>query len=163
LRRDALLAALKSFAAESEGADWAMVYFAGHGIEVGGVNWLVPVDAALKADRDVQYEAVSLDQVLGAVIGAKKLSLVILDACRDTPLAGQRRGRAAGGSIARGLAAVEPGRGTLVAFAAKHGQVALDGAGANSPFAAALVRNLGRPGLELDKVFRHVRDDVLAA
>lgn len=163
LRRDALLAALKSFAAEAEGADWAVIYFAGHGIEVAGVNWLVPVDAALKTDRDVQYEAVSLDQVLGAVEGAKKLSLVILDACRDNPFAAQMRVTAAGRSIARGLAAVEPRRGTLIAYAAKHGQVALDGAEANSPFVAALVRNLGRPGVELNKVFRHVRDDVLAA
>ena len=163
LRRDALINALKTFAAEAEGADWAVVYFAGHGIEVAGANWLIPVDAALKTDRDVQFEAVSLEQVMGAVESTKQLGLVILDACRDNPFAAQMRVTIAGRSITRGLAAIEPRRGALVAYAAKHGQVALDGTGANSPFVSALVRNLQRPGVEINKVFRLVRDDVLAA
>jgi tetratricopeptide (TPR) repeat protein len=163
LKRDALVNALKVFAAEAETADWAMVYFAGHGIEVGGVNWLIPVDAALKADRDVQFEAVALEQVLGSVETVKKLALVVLDACRDNPFAAKMRSTTASRSIGRGLAAIEPRRGTLVAFAAKHGQVALDGTGANSPFVSALVRHMQTPGLEINKVFRLVRDDVLNA
>jgi tetratricopeptide (TPR) repeat protein len=163
LNREALVNSLKAFAAEADGADWAVVYFAGHGIEVGGVNWLIPVDATLKTDRDVQYEAVSLDQVLGAVEGARKLGILILDACRDNPFAAQMRSTVASRSIGRGLASVEPRRGTLVAYAAKHGQTALDGDSSNSPFVSALVRHIQTPGVEINKVFRLVRDEVLTA
>jgi tetratricopeptide (TPR) repeat protein len=163
LKRDALVDVLKAFAAEAESADWAVVYYAGHGIEVGGINWLIPVDAALKTDRDVQFEAVAIEQVLGAVDNAKKLALVVLDACRDNPFTAQMRSTSATRSVGRGLAPLEPRRGTLVAYAAKHGQTAMDGTGANSPFVTSLVRHIQTPGLEINKVFRLVRDDVLDA
>ncbi|MGZ5836534.1 MAG: caspase family protein [Xanthobacteraceae bacterium] len=163
LKRDALLNELKMFAEIAENADWAVVYYAGHGIEIDGVNWLIPVDAALKTDRDVQFEAVPVDQVLGAVDGVKKLALVVLDACRDNPFAAQMRSTSATRSIGRGLAPIEPRRGTLVAYAAKHGEVALDGADGNSPFVTSLVRRIQTPGVEINKVFRLVRDDVLDA
>lgn len=84
-----------------------------------------------------------------------------MDACRDNPFAAQMRTTAAGRSIGRGLASVEPRRGTLVAYAAKHGQIALDGAGSTSPFVSALVKNLQTPGLEINRLFRRVRDEVL--
>jgi uncharacterized caspase-like protein len=163
VKREALVNALKAFAAEAESADWAMVYYAGHGIEVGGANWLVPVDAALKADRDVQYEAVALEQVIGSVEGARKLGMVVLDACRENPFVAQMRMTVASRSIGRGLTSVEPRRGTLVAFAAKHGQIALDGDGGNSPFVSALIRHMQTPGIEINMVFRLVRDEVLTA
>jgi tetratricopeptide (TPR) repeat protein len=163
LNRDKLLDALKKFAAEVEGADWAVLYFAGHGIEVSGTNWLIPVDAALKTDRDVEFEAVSLDRIMTTVESVKKLGIVILDACRDNPFAAKMRRTIGRRSIGRGLASIEPRRGTLVAYAAKHGETALDGKGANSPFASALVKRLRTPGLEVNKLFRLVRDDVLAA
>jgi tetratricopeptide (TPR) repeat protein len=163
LARDKLVDALRSFAAASEKADWAVIYFAGHGIEVGGVNYLVPVDARLAADRDVQFEAVPLDQVLGAVEGAHKLRMVLLDACRENPFARQMQRTVAARSVGRGLARIEPGPGTLVAYAARDGQVALDGDGQNSPFAAALVKLLNRPGLEINKLFRLVHDEVMEA
>jgi Caspase domain len=163
LSRDKLVRALRAFQDEAETADWAMIYYAGHGIEVGGVNYLVPIDARLKDDRDVQDEAVPLDRILSAIEGAKKLRLVVLDACRDNPFVAQMRRSVATRSIGRGLARIEPEGGTLVAYAAKHGQVALDGDGANSPFVAALVKHLQTPGLELNKLFRLVRDDVMAA
>jgi tetratricopeptide (TPR) repeat protein len=162
LSREQVLQALKAFATESERADWAVVYFAGHGMEVGGVNYIVPVDAKLASDRDVTFEAVPLEQVLQAVDGARKLRLVVLDACRDNPFvktmtktAGKSR------SIGNGLANIEPEGATLVAYAAKHGQVAMDGTTANSPFVTSLIKNLGTPGLEINLLFRKVRDEVL--
>jgi tetratricopeptide (TPR) repeat protein len=163
LSRDATVAALRAFEREAEKADWAVVYYAGHGIEVGGVNYLIPVDAALKIDKDVQDEAVPLDRVLSAIESAKRLRLVILDACRDNPFVTSMKRSIASRSIGRGLAQIEPDGGVLVAYAAKHGQVALDGDGANSPFVAALVKRLETPGLDISLLFRQVRDDVLAA
>jgi invasion protein IalB len=163
LRKDALVGALRAFAARAETADWAVVYYAGHGMEVGGVNYLVPIDARIAADRDVGFEAVPLEQVLNAAERAKKLRLVILDACRDNPFANQmkRTLTVASRSVTRGLAAVEPEAGTLVVYAAKDGETALDGSGANSPFATAFVRNLQTPGLEVRRLFDFVRDDVM--
>jgi invasion protein IalB len=163
LPRDKLIDALRGFAREAETADWALVYFAGHGIEANGTNYLVPVDAKLEVDRDIEYETVPLNQVLGAVEGARKLRIVLLDACRDNPFARQMRRTAATRSIGRGLARVDPEGGTLVVYAAKHGEIALDGSGTNSPFVAALVQRLPTPGVEINKLFRLVHDDVLTA
>jgi D-alanyl-D-alanine carboxypeptidase len=159
-----LVAALNGFADKAASADWAVVYFAGHGIELDGANYLIPIDARLRADRDVQDEAVSLDRVMVAVQPARKLRLVILDACRNNPFIADMRVTVASRAIHRGLARVEPDGGTLVAYAAKGGQEAIDGdETGNSPFAAALVKRLRTPGLEIGKLFRLVRDDVLAA
>jgi uncharacterized caspase-like protein len=159
--RDKFVDTLRNFAADSEQADWAVIYFAGHGLEVGGANYLIPVDAHLVTDRDVQFQAVSLEQMLAAVEGARKLRLVLLDACRDNPF--QLRRTVATRTIGRGLSAVEPGAGTLVAYAAKHGQLALDGQGTNSPFAAGLLKLLKRPGIEVGKLFRLLHDEVMEA
>jgi hypothetical protein len=161
LTREKLTDALQSFAAEADKADWAVVYFAGHGLEVNGTNYLIPVDARLAIDRDVEFEAVPLDRVMSAVSGAKRLRLVLLDACRDNPFANQMRRSVATRSIGRGLTNVEPEAGTLVVYAAKHGQVALDGDGGNSPFVTALTKRMNTPGLEVRRLFDHVRDDVL--
>lgn len=163
LTREAMIKVLQRFEVEAEKADWAVIYFAGHGLEVGGVNYLVPVDAKLVSDKAVQDEAVSLDRLLSAIEGARKLKLVILDACRDDPFVTQMRRTSAGRSVGRGLGPIEPEGGTLVAYSAKHGQIALDGNGANSPFVTALVTRLREPGLEINKLFRVVRDDVLSA
>ncbi len=156
--------ALRAFAAEAADADWAVVYYAGHDLEMGGVNYLVPVDARLKSDRDVPFEAVPLDQVLASVEGARKLQLVILDACRDNPFAAAMKRTAATRAIGRGLARIEPEGSQLVAFAAKAGQTASDGAegAGNSPFMTSLVKHLAVPGTEIRKLFGLVRDDVLA-
>jgi tetratricopeptide (TPR) repeat protein len=165
LRKDALTAALRDFAMRAENADWAVVYYAGHGMEVGGVNYLVPTDAKLASDRDVSFEAVPLDQILNAAERARKLRLVILDACRDNPFASQmkRTLTVASRSVTRGLAAIEPDAGTLVVYAAKDGETAADGDGNNSPFALAFVKNLQTPGLEVRRLFDYVRDDVMEA
>jgi Flp pilus assembly protein TadD len=163
LRKDALVNALRGFAALAETADWAVVYYAGHGMEVGGVNYLIPTDAKIVADRDIGFEAVPLEQVLNAAERAKKLRLVILDACRDNPFASQmkRTLTVASRSVSQGLAAVEPEAGTLVVYSAKDGETAIDGDGINSPFASAFVKNLSTPGLEVRRLFDFVRDDVM--
>lgn len=163
LARDDLINALRLFAQVAESADWAVIYYAGHGLEVAGTNYLVPVDAKIRSDRDVSLEAVSLDQVLNVAERAKKLRLVILDACRDNPFANQmkRTLTVASRSVSRGLAAVEPEAGTMVIYAAKDGETALDGDGSNSPFATALVKNMQTPGLEVRRLFDFVRDDVM--
>jgi uncharacterized caspase-like protein len=163
LGSEAMRRALRDFSAQAATADWAVIYYAGHGIEIGGQNYLVPIDARLRSDRDVQFEAVPLDQVLTSIEGARKLRLVILDACRDNPFAQQMTRSLASRSVGRGLARIEPEGGTLVAYAAKAGQVALDGEGQNSPFVSALVKHIGTPGTEINFLFRKVRDDVLAA
>jgi hypothetical protein len=163
LNREQLIAALRAFAAEADKADWAMIYFSGHGLEVNGMNYVIPVDAKLVSDRDVQFEAVPLDQVLGATEGARKLRLVLLDACRDNPFANSMQRVASTRSVGRGLSQVEPDAGMLVVYAAKHGQYALDGDGANSPFAAALVKRIETPQMDIRKLFDLVRDDVTEA
>ncbi|MGD9922599.1 MAG: caspase family protein [Pseudorhodoplanes sp.] len=162
LTREQLVEALRQFAADAAQADWAVVYFAGHGLQIGGINYLIPVDARLVSDRDVSFEAVAMEHVLNAVDGARRLRLAILDACRDNPFVKTMTRSLATRSLGRGLAAVEPQRSTLVAFAARDGQVALDGTGGNSPYVSALIRHLEAPGLEINLLFRKVRDDVLA-
>ena len=163
LKREQLTQALRSFRDLADKSDWAVVYFAGHGVEVDRANYLVPVDARLKSDRDVQDEAVALDRVQVAVEGAKKMRLIILDACRDNPFLVTMTRSIGTRSVGQGLSRVEPRRGTLVAYAARDGQVALDGTAGNSPFVAALSRHIASPGVEIGKLFRLVRDDVLAA
>ncbi|MFZ5690631.1 MAG: caspase family protein [Pseudomonadota bacterium] len=163
LTREQLAAALKDFATLADRAEWAVIYYAGHGIEVAGTNYLVPIDARLKSDRDTSFEAISLDQLLRSVEGASKLKLVILDACRDNPFASTMTRSLGTRSLGRGLGNIEPEGATLVAYAAKHGQTALDGSQGNSPFASALARAILTPGLEINLVFRKVRDDVLSA
>ena len=161
--RDGIEAELKAFAADAANADWAVVYYAGHGIEFDGSNFLVPVDAKYESDPDIPKESVALDEVLNAVGAAGKLRMVILDACRENPFAADTRGGGEARATGRGLARIEPESGTLVAFATKHGHVASDGSGENSPFATALVRRLSTPGLEINQIFRLVHDDVYAA
>jgi tetratricopeptide (TPR) repeat protein len=156
-----LSAELKAFGDKALDADWAVVYYAGHGIEVGGINYLIPIDAEMKTATHVEDEAIPLERVLSKVEGAKKLRLVILDACRDNPFA-QRLASAGGGtrSVGRGLSKVEPSGGIMVAYSARDGHLAQDGDGFNSPFAEALVQGLDEPGVEISLLFRKVRDTV---
>jgi uncharacterized caspase-like protein len=153
---------LRDFGSQSRDADIAVIYYAGHGIELDGNNYLVPVDATLETDADVLDETVPLDRVLFAVEPAKQLRLVILDACRDNPFAKTMKHTIASRGIGRGLARVEPtAPNTMIAFAAKAGSTASDGDSQNSPYAAALVEHLPKPGLDLRRAFGFVRDDVL--
>lgn len=153
---------LRDFADATRDADIAVVYYAGHGIEVEGSNYLIPVDAKLERDTDVYDEALSLDRVLVAVEPAKQLRLVILDACRDNPFGRTMKRTLASRGIGRGLAQVEPtSTNTLIAYSAKAGFTAQDGDGANSPFTLALSKHLTTPGLDVRRAFGFVRDDVL--
>ena len=163
--------AIRRFGDASLDADIAVVFYAGHGIEVGGINYLIPVDAKLASDRDAQDEAVSLDRLMQEVedSGNKsmRLRLIILDACRDNPFIKTMRVARPGGRSrstgAGGLGAVQPTAGSdmLVAYAAKQGQTADDGDGDHSPFTQALLRSLPIPGLDIRLAFGRVRDDVL--
>lgn len=154
--------ALRDFADKARDADVAVVYFAGHGIEVDGTNYLIPTDALLERDTDVYDEAFSLERILVTVEPAKKLRLVILDACRDNPFIKNMKRTVATRAVTRGLAKVEPASpNTLIAYSAKAGSTALDGETRNSPFTTALVRHIATPGLDLRKAFGFVRDDVL--
>lgn len=184
LTREDLLAALRAFNETARTADWAMVYYAGHGVELNGVDYLVPVDARIISERDALAQGVALANVTAATEGARKLKLVLLDACRDNPFPVQAKKPAgpavvasavgAGGKAgtrsldrsfgpAKGLSQVKAGNGTLVFFAAREGQAALDGDGDNSPFAVAMLQRIATPGVEIGKVFRLVRDDVMEA
>jgi uncharacterized caspase-like protein len=156
--------AVRDFSLLANDADTAVVYYAGHGIEVDGTNYVVPADAKLESDFDVEDEALSLDRILKALDNAKRLRLVILDACRDNPFAKTMKRSVASRSIGRGLAKVEPTvSGTLIAFAARAGAVASDGDTGNSPFTTALVKLIAQPGLDLRLAFGKVRDDVVKA
>ncbi len=156
--------ALREFGTRARDADVAVVYYAGHGMEVDGNNYLIPIDAALETDTDVYDEAFPLDRVLVSIEPAKQLRLVILDACRDNPFAKTMKRTVASRAIGRGLAKIEPtSPNTMIAFAAKAGSTASDGDSKNSPFATALADHLPKPGLDLRKAFGFVRDDVLKA
>ena len=159
---DEMRRVLLEFGDRASGADQVALYYAGHGMEIDKQNYLIPVDAKLATDRSVAFEAVSLDMVLSAVEGARRLKIVILDACRNNPFAATMKRSAATRAIGRGLSRVEPSTGTLVAYSAREGTVADDGDGSNSPYATALLRHLEERGLEINLMFRKVRDEVLA-
>ena len=156
--------ALRDFGDKARGADIAVIYFAGHGLEVDGNNYVVPVDAVLERDADVEDEAISLNRILLAAEPATHLRLVILDACRDNPFAKRMKRTIASRSVGRGLVGVEANKpNTFIAFAAKEGSTAADGDGQNSPFSTALLKHLTTPGLDIRKAFGYVRDDVMSA
>jgi hypothetical protein len=155
--------ALRDFGDEASGADMAAIFFAGHGIEIDKQNYLIPTDARLKTDKDLPLEAIPLDHFVSAVDGAKGLRLVLVDACRNNPFQASMKMTSAKRSIGRGLARVDPSGGVLVGFAAKEGTVADDGNGRNSPYTAALLANLEKPGLEIRFLFGRVHDSVMDA
>jgi tetratricopeptide (TPR) repeat protein len=160
LTRAKLEETLKDFGDKAGEADWAVIYYAGHGVEMNGVNYLVPVDAKFARADHVEDEAVTLTRVLSKAEAAHKLRMVILDACRNNPFrmaAAEGRTR----SIGRGLSAVEPARGVLVAYAARDGTTADDGDSEHSPFTQALLTNLETPGVDIRIMFSKVRDQVL--
>ena len=163
--RSALTEALRVFTRRSAGADVSLVFYAGHGLEMDGVNYLVPVDARLERDTDVRFEAIELDYALAATVGAE-LRVVILDACRNNRLARSMQRTGAARSVSRGsfgdLDESLLGDETLVAYAAAAGTTADDGTGRNSPYTSALLAYLEQP-LEIGLLFREVRARVLAA
>jgi hypothetical protein len=152
--------ALRDFSTQAEKAQVALVYFAGHGIEYKGENYLIPTDARFLTDRDLEVEAVKLSTVMSLSEGASRLRIIVLDACRTPPPV---RRSIATRSTGGGLVPIEPEGESLVVYSAKAGTPALDGVGSNSPFAASLAKRIVQPGIEIQQVMRYVRDDVLKA
>ncbi len=151
--------ALRRFHASAAGARVALIYYAGHGIEARGKNWLIPTDATLQQDSDLDYEAIDLDLVLSATEGAD-MRVVVLDACRNNPFG--HSWRSTHRAVGQGLAPIDVDD-VLVIYSAGPGQTASDGRGANSPFAEALAKRLPQPGLPIQLLGGLVRDDVLRA
>jgi formylglycine-generating enzyme required for sulfatase activity len=163
----AMQRALAGFARKADGADVALIYYSGHGVEVDGKNYLIPVSASLTDAGDADFEAVALDQALLAADRARKVKIVVLDACRDNPFRVRmvRAAKQGSRSVGRGLAV--PGvaaTGMLVAYAARAGSVADDGPkGANSPFTAAFLRFVESPRVDVRIMLGRVRDEVVRA
>jgi uncharacterized caspase-like protein len=161
---DTFRRSLLEFGRRAQKADMAVFYYAGHGVEINGDNWLLPIDVALKHEIDASAEAIDLRSAMQAVSSAKTLGLVILDACRNNPFRPSMGNSSSTRRIETlGLAPVEPSDNVLVAYAARDGTVAKDGAGRNSPYTQSLLRHIETAGLEIDFLFRNVRDDVVAA
>jgi formylglycine-generating enzyme required for sulfatase activity len=141
-----------------EGKGVGLFYFSGHGMQVDGRNYMVPVGARIASERMVETEAIDVNRVLGEMDAARgRVNIVILDACRDNPYARAFR------SPSRGLAPMDAPQGTLIAYATAPGKVALDGVGANSPYTSALVKQLAVPGLSIESLFKRVRVEVLSS
>jgi uncharacterized caspase-like protein len=156
---------IRNFAETLAGAQMALFFYAGHGLQVGGQNYLVPIDARLASAAALDFEMVRLDLIQRTMEREAPTNVVILDACRDNPLS-RNLARALGTrstSIGKGLAAVESGEGTLISYSTQPGNVALDGTGRNSPFAAALLKHIPAVGDDLPTILINVRNDVMAA
>ncbi len=156
---------IRAFASDLSGADVGVFFYAGHGLQVSGVNYIVPVDAQLSTANALHLEMIRLDDVQQAMEKATKTSILFLDACRDNPLA-RNLARALGtrgGGIGQGLAPAESGIGTLISFSTRPGDVALDGKGRNSPFTGPLVRRIATPGEDVMTTLMAVRNEVLTA
>lgn len=154
---------LRDFEARIQDADVALFYYAGHGLQTRGRNYLVSTNADLRSESDLHFNTVDLQIVLDFMQDPERTSIVILDACRDNPLADQLASslpKSRSIEVHRGLAKVESGVGTLVAFATAPGDYALDGLGEHSPFGQSLLRHIETPGLEVRQLFSRVRDDV---
>jgi hypothetical protein len=154
---------IRQFGLKLSGADLAFFFYGGHGVAIGGQNYLIPVDARLASEGDADFEALPLSLVLKQMEREAKTSIVLLDACRDNPLA-RNLARAMGtrsALINQGLAEVKAGIGTLIGFSTQPGNVASDGAGRNSPYAEALLRYIEAPGKDLSGILISVRNDVL--
>lgn len=158
---------LRRFGDRLMGAQVGLFYYAGHGLQVDGVNYIAPVDARLVQERDLNYEVVRMDKVLMEMDTARRVNLVFLDACRDNPLVenlarSMRQGRSA--AVGRGLAPMQAATGTLIAYATRDGSVALDGQGQqHSPYTQALLEVIETPGVEVGLMLRRVRERVMAA
>ncbi|WP_377292897.1 caspase family protein [Rhizobium sp. SG2393] len=162
LGKAALETALADFADHATGAEQAVLFYAGHGMELDGENYLIPTDARLTTDRRIGFETVGLTDILASITDVKGLRLVLLDACRNNPFAATMKPSRAERSIGRGLARVEPKPGMLVSYAAAAGTTADDGDAdsGHSPYTEALLHYLETPGLEVNLMFRQIADRV---
>ncbi len=166
LVRDSMERQIREFLRRSESARVVLIFYAGHGLQVDGRNYLLPVNARLQTASDLGFETVGLDNILESLDGASRTNIIILDACRNNPFAqvlSARSGGARSVTALSGLAGYSNlGTGTLIAFSTAPGAVALDGSGSNSPFTRALARHVRTPGLEVRQMLTRVRADVAA-
>src|ERR1700730_731172 len=164
LTRDKMTERLIEFGKKAEGADIAVFFYAGHGITIGGTNYLLPIDADLKSEMDVKLgAAINIDLTLDQTMSVAKVKLVFLDASRDNPFAAKIKSNSATRSVSvqSGLAEMKSGEGTLIAFATGPGQIAPDGpAGSIRPFTRALLANIAAPGVEIQQAMTRVRAQV---
>ena len=164
LTRDAMTERLLEFGKKAQGADVAVFFYSGHGIAINNTNYLLPVDADIKSEMDVRLgAAINIDLTLDQTMSDAKVKLVFLDACRDNPFAAKIKSNATTRSVSvqSGLAEMNSGEGTLIAFATGPGQTALDGqGGGNSPFTRALIDNITQPGIEIQQAMTKVRAEV---
>lgn len=157
---------IQQFSRRLRGAEVGLFFYAGHGLQVNASNYLVPVDAALEDESDLDFEAVRLDIVLSQLERQPRTNIVLMDACRDNPLArtlSRSMGASRSAAIGRGLARIDGSIGTLIAYATEPDNVALDGDGENSPFTEALLEHIDTPGLEVRQMLTRVRQHVIAA
>jgi uncharacterized caspase-like protein len=162
----AMRRSLREFSDLAHDADIAVVFYAGHGIEVAGVNYLIPIDAVLERDIDVQDEAIALERLSQILEPVRRLRLIILDACRDNPFARSMRRTIATRSVRSGYGEIDERAlppNTLVAYSQRAGATADDGTGRNSPYTSALLNHLPVPGVDIELALRRVRDEVLKA
>ena len=165
LDKRAMERTISRFARALSGAKTGVLFYAGHGIQFDGKNYLVPVDARLEDATGIDFELVQLASVQRAMERSVKTNVIFLDACRNNPLA-RNLARAMGTrstKIVRGLASAEAGVGTLISFSTQPGNVALDGTGRNSPYSGALARHIVATQSDLSEVLINVRRDVMAA
>jgi tetratricopeptide (TPR) repeat protein len=171
LDRAAMQKMTRDFLREAARAQIVVVYYAGHGVQVEGRNYLIPVDVELKPGARMTDAMIDMDTIMAGLDDQVRTNILIFDACRNNPMAQQVASAGTNRAIeaASGLAAPTSlgagatlGAGTLIAFATAPGQVALDGEGANSPFSAALSRHLGTPGLEVQQMLTRVRAEVVS-
>jgi hypothetical protein len=157
---------LRQFVSAMKDARIVLFYYSGHGLQVGGKNYLIPVDAALEDEAALDFETIDADKVFGYMGGNERIALAFLDACRDNPFA-RSLARSAGlsrGGVATGLAVPETlGSGLFIGFSTAPNDTAADGTGGNSPFTAAMIKHLPTPGLEINQVLTRVKADVRAA
>jgi hypothetical protein len=154
---------LTQFASAIQTADVALVFYAGHGAQIDGVNYLIPVDARLDGAGDIADRTVSLQKLQEVMERRPRTNLLFFDACRDNPFLASLSRSAGSARVRQGWANVSPSKGTYIAFASAEGQVASDGDGANSPFTASLLKHIRAPGLDVELMMRQVRQDVLDA
>lgn len=154
--REEFHAAVERISRDAEGAEATLFYFAGHGFQLGGANYLVPSDAALQSREAIPEETLRLDWVISRLQARNRQTLIFLDACRNNPLPASTRGEA----NLDGLAQIETGSGTFVAFATQPGNVTFDGEGDNGYFASALLEHIEEPGISISDMMIRVRNTV---
>ena len=161
--REAMAKAVRDFSGRLHDADVALFFYSGHGLQMNGENYLLPVDARIETPADVRFNTINLTDIQQEMEGKGRVNIIILDACRNNPFI-ENLARGGRGAPSRGLGRIDAtGEGSLIVYATQPNNVAFDGSGRNSPFTAALLRYVATPGLEIRQMISKVRGDVLQA